>query len=100
MASDYDEPRRSEFDPAPESLEALRTVPGAVQTAADSDLDVADTAEGIELPGADLSALELTVQIVPPQLDEFVCSSCFLVHHRSQLAREKNGMMFCSECEG
>lgn len=99
MAIDYDEPRKSESDSVPESPDELRAVPGAVRTA-DADLDEADTAEGIELPGADLSALELTVEIVPPKRDEFVCSSCFLVHHRSQLAREKNGMMFCSECEG
>lgn len=98
MVIDYDEPRKSESDPVPESLEALGAVPGAVRTAR-SDLDEADTAEDIELPGADLSALELTVQIVPSRRDEFVCSSCFLVHHRSQLAGEKNGMMFCRECE-
>jgi hypothetical protein len=99
MAIDYDEPRKSESEPVPESLDELRTAPGAVRTA-DVDLDEADTAEGIELPGADLSGLELTVEIVPPKQDEFVCSSCFLVHHRSQLAREKNGLAFCSECEG
>jgi ribosomal protein L37AE/L43A len=42
----------------------------------------------------------LTVQILPAQADEFTCSSCFLVRHRSQIAREKNGLLFCSECEG
>ena len=30
--------------------------------------------------------------------DAFVGMSCFLVHHRSQLASEKNGQMVCSEC--
>lgn len=47
-----------------------------------------------------LSDLELMVEIVPPKRDEFVCSSCFLVHHGSQLAGEENGLAFCSECEG
>jgi hypothetical protein len=28
------------------------------------------------------------------------CMSCFLVHHRSQLAREKDGKKYCIECEG
>lgn len=79
MAIDYNEARKSESDPVPELLEALRVVPGAVQTAG-TDLEEADTGEGFELPVADLSALELTVQIVPPQWDGFVCSSCFLVH--------------------
>lgn len=99
MATDYDAPRKSESDPAADSLEELQAAPGVVRTA-DADVDEADTAEGIELPGADLSNLELTVEIVPPQKDEFVCSSCFLVRHRSQVAREKNGKVFCRECEG
>ncbi|MBL3803958.1 DUF4193 family protein, partial [Streptomyces sp. BRB081] len=25
--------------------------------------------------------------------------SCFLVHHRSQLAREKNGQPICRDCD-
>ena len=32
------------------------------------------------------------------QDDEFTCSSCFLVHHRSRLAREKNGQYICRDC--
>ena len=52
------------------------------------------------LPGADLSNEELLIQVVPVQADEFTCMSCFLVHHRSQLAREKDGKKYCSECEG
>ncbi|HLR27657.1 MAG TPA: DUF4193 family protein, partial [Ruania sp.] len=41
---------------------------------------------------------ELSVRVVPRQSDEFTCSQCFLVHHRSQLAYEKNGQPVCSEC--
>ena len=55
-------------------------------------------AEGFELPGADLSGEEMSVRVIPRQADEFTCSRCFLVHHRSQLAAEKNGQMICSEC--
>lgn len=99
MATEYDEPRKSESDVVPEPLDELQNAPRSVRTA-DADLEEADTAEGVELPGADLSALELTVEIIPPEKDEFVCSSCFLVHHQSQLVREKDGMAFCSECEG
>ena len=100
MATDYDAPRRSEEEAvAPEPLATLSPrVAGA--PASVGDVDESDTAEGIELPGADLSNEELVVQIVPLQHDEFTCSSCFLVHHRSQLVRETNGMQFCSECEG
>ena len=31
--------------------------------------------------------------------DEFTCSSCFLVHHRSQLARETKGKLICRDCD-
>jgi hypothetical protein len=62
------------------------------------DVDEAELAEGLELPGADLSGEELTVKVLPKQSDEFTCSSCFLVHHRSQLASEKGGRMICREC--
>lgn len=64
------------------------------------DVEDVDTAEGVDLPGADLSHEELVVKIVPPQPDEFTCMSCFLVRHRSQIAREKNGEKFCRDCEG
>jgi hypothetical protein len=40
----------------------------------------------------------LTVKVVPMQADEFRCSRCFLVHHRSQLAGERNGEPICREC--
>ena len=62
------------------------------------DEDETEAAEGFELPGADLSGEELSVRVLPRQADEFTCASCFLVHHRSQLAGEKNGQPICSEC--
>ena len=99
MATDYDAPRTKDDDQAAQSLEALQASRAGAQTAV-IDLDEADTAEGIDLPGADLSAEELVVTIVPPQQDEFTCMSCFLIRHRSQVAREKNGMKYCRDCEG
>ena len=62
------------------------------------DEDETEAAEGFELPGADLSGEELSVRVLPRQADEFTCSNCFLVHHRSQLAIEKDGKQICSEC--
>ena len=44
------------------------------------------------------SGEELTVRVLPKQSDEFTCSSCFLVHHRSQLASDKGGRLVCREC--
>ena len=98
MATDYDAPRKQEEESPADSLEALQASrSGNAQTAV---IDENDTAEGIDLPGADLSNEELTVIVVPEQSDEFTCSSCFLVRHRSQVAREKDGLKYCRECEG
>lgn len=99
MATDYDAPRNKDDDQGTESLEALKAQQrGGAQTAL-IDVEDSDTAEGIDLPGADLSGEELIVQVIPARDDEFTCSSCFLVRHRSQVAREKNGELFCADCE-
>src|SRR6266511_3581506 len=88
MATDYDAPRRSEADDlAEDSLEELKARRNETQSGV-VDVDESDTAENFELPGADLSGLsgeDLTVKVVPKQADEFTCSVCFLVHHRSRL---------------
>ena len=98
MATDYDAPRKTDEEMSEDSLEELQ---GRVKTAAGGvDEDETDVAERRELPGADLSNATLTVQVVPKREDEFTCSSCFLVHHRSQLASEKNGVYICTECAG
>lgn len=64
----------------------------------DGDLADGDTAEGIELPGADLSGEVLTMPVVPQQADEFTCTSCFLVHHRSRIAVHTAGRLVCIDC--
>ncbi|MDJ0319317.1 DUF4193 domain-containing protein [Pseudarthrobacter sp. PS3-L1] len=101
MATDYDAPRKAQDGSAtadaPAELQAARSM--GTQTAL-IDVEETDTAEGIDLPGADLSGEELTVTIVAEQADEFTCASCFLVRHRSQVAKERNGMKYCLDCEG
>jgi uncharacterized protein DUF4193 len=97
MATDYDAPRRDEAELGEDSLEELKSRRTDAQSAA-VDVDETDIAEGFELPGADLADEELTVKVIPMQQDEFRCSKCFLVHHRSQLAFEKNGEPVCKEC--
>jgi hypothetical protein len=100
MATDYDAPRVAQEDqPANESLEAIQAQRSATTQTALIDVEDGDTAEGFDLPGAVVDD-ELLVEVVPVQEDEFTCMSCFLVHHRSQLAREKNGSKYCVECEG
>ena len=100
MATDYDAPRRTETDDVSEdSLEELKARRNEAQSAV-VDVDESESAENFELPGADLSGEELSVRVIPKQADEFTCSSCFLVHHRSRLASEKNGVMICTRLRG
>lgn len=54
--------------------------------------------EPFELPGADLSGERLSVRVLPKQPDEFTCTACFLLHHRSQLARAIGGRLVCRDC--
>lgn len=98
MATDYDAPRRNEADDVGEdSLEELKARRSEAQS---SSVDVDDTElnEGFELPGADLSDVELTVRVLPKQEDEFTCSRCFLVHHRSRLAEQGRSGPVCRDC--
>ncbi|MBB5911141.1 hypothetical protein BJY24_000008 [Nocardia transvalensis] len=98
MATDYDAPRRSETDePSEDSLEELKARRNEAASAV-VDVDDSDTAESFELPGADLSEEVLSVRVIPKQADEFTCSSCFLVHHRSRLASEAGGQLICMDC--
>jgi hypothetical protein len=63
-------------------------------------VDVSVAGVGFVLPGGDLSGEELSVQVLPKQADEFMCTSCFLIHHRSQLAADRGGVLICTECAG
>ena len=94
MATDYDQPRTTDDDIGEDSIEELKARRDAQAGAID--VDEADLAESLELPGADLSGEELTVKVMPRQADEFTCTRCFLVRHRSQLADEKK--LVCREC--
>ncbi|WP_030273946.1 DUF4193 domain-containing protein [Streptomyces sp. NRRL B-24484] len=97
MATDYDAPRDTGDGDSDASIEALKSQRDDKQSSA-VDVDP-EAVEGLELPGADLSGEELAVQVVPLQEDEFTCMTCFLVHHRTQLAgQDKNGNPICRDC--
>jgi hypothetical protein len=89
-------PRLTTEDGPESSPQELQT--DAVAQTALIDVDESGLADSFELPGA-FSDDELLVRIVPVQADEFTCMSCFLVHHRSQLAREKDSRKYRTECE-
>ncbi len=97
MATDYDAPRKTEEEMNEDSIEELKAR-RLDKNSGKVDEDEVEAAESFELPGADLSHEELSVQVLPRQEDEFTCSRCFLVHHRSQLATSKKGVLICSDC--
>ena len=97
MATDYDSPRKTDEELHEESLEELKARQ-ADKKSGQVDIDEAEAAENLELPGADLSREELTVRVLPRQVDEFTCSKCFLVHHRSQLVKGEGATAVCREC--
>ncbi len=100
MATDYDELRTDVKESQDNSLEALKSANSSDARSVVRDLDEADNMDSLDAPGGEFIAEELIVQIIPQARDEFTCYSCFLVRHRSQLAREKNGHSYCTDCEG
>lgn len=98
MATDYDAPRKNNDDSDDDSIEELKSR-RSTKSADMVDADDLAASESMELPGADLSDEELFVRVLPKQQDEFTCATCFMVHHRSQLAGEdKNGQPICRDC--
>ena len=96
-ASDYDARRISDVETQdPSALRELApTLPGSSITVVDED---PNDAFFFELPGADLSSEELSVAVIPQRNDEFTCSSCFLVQHRSRLRKSSSGLPVCADC--
>ncbi|BBX99314.1 DUF4193 domain-containing protein [Mycobacterium lacus] len=96
-ASDYD--ARRVFDVESVDRSALRelapVLPGPPATLVDED---PNDVSFFELPGADLSGEELSMKVVPQRADEFTCSSCFLVQHRSRLRHTSGGLPICADC--
>jgi hypothetical protein len=95
--SDYDARRVSDADTQDTSTlrELSSTLPASSTKAADED---ANDVLFFELPDADLSGEELSVTVIPQRPDEFICSSCFLVQHRSRLRRSSAGLPVCADC--
>src|SRR6201991_3114115 len=99
MPTDYDAPRvKATDDIADESLEEIASRRRDQVDVAVLDVDDGDAVDSVDLPDIDLSGEELSVRVIPKQADEFTCSRCFLVHHRSQLAEGRNGQLICREC--
>ena len=100
MATDYDELRSDVKEFQDSSLAALQSAQAPDALSVVRELDETDDLEESHGPGGEFIAEELTIEVVPQAEDEFTCSSCFLVHHRSQIARQKDGASYCTDCEG
>ena len=96
-ASDYDARRVPDVEAQdPSALRELApTLPGSSTTVVDDD---PNDVHFFELPGADLSGEELSATVIPQQADEFTCSSCFLVQHRSRMHTSSSGLPICADC--
>jgi hypothetical protein len=64
-----------------------------------SDVDYADDQDLSGLGDPDVVHGELTAPVVPIAADEFRCGGCFLIRHRSQLARRRDGAPICRDCD-
>jgi hypothetical protein len=93
--TDYDAPRGHATDVDSDSIEELKARRTTTTGYVDIDDDAAD---GFELPSLELADEELSVAVVPMRTDEFRCSRCFLVHHRSQRIVAGDGSLICREC--
>ncbi|HEX6683269.1 MAG TPA: DUF4193 family protein [Candidatus Limnocylindrales bacterium] len=91
--TDYDAPRTTIT--AGDSMEKLQARRGAAEMAA-VDADENDLAAAPEFTGSDLDEEEFTVAVVPMMADEFRCTRCFLVWHRSQRATAAPAL--CRDC--
>jgi len=93
--TDYDAPRGNVTDVDSDSIEELK----ARRTTTNDFVDIDDDGlDGFELPGVELADEELSVAVVPMRADEFRCSRCFLVHHRSQRVVGDDGTVLCRDC--
>jgi hypothetical protein len=99
VAADDDEVKPDVAECRNASLEALKAANSPDARSVVLELKQTDTVDGVELAGAVLSGEELIIQVIPKAQDEFTCYSCFLVQHRSQIARTRNGHSYCIDYE-
>jgi hypothetical protein len=95
MKVDYDTRRATELDAdAVDDLAelGLRSRPDGC------DIDHDDLADDIGIIEPDFSREALSMSVTPQRADEFTCTMCFLVHHRSQLVIRRGGAHVCADC--
>jgi hypothetical protein len=86
------EPEEEEEGQVEASLEELIAKKADRPTITDDE----DEDESMLALGRDEARESLTTKVLPVQQNEFVCKSCFLVKHRSQLADRRRQL--CRDC--
>ncbi len=94
--SDYDARRVSDVENMDRS--GLRELAPALPKSSGIIVDDDASDAFFELPDADLSGEELLVTVIPARADEFTCSSCHLVQHRSRLRTPGGAPPICADC--
>ena len=92
VAPDEEEAEAEAAEPAEASLDEI-IAKKAAEPAPEEEAEeksILETGRGEERVEA------LSVKVVPQQPTEFVCKSCYLVKHRSQLSDKRK--MFCRDC--
>jgi hypothetical protein len=89
--TDYDAPRTKLT--AGDGMEELKARRGVPDTAVDADEN--GLGASFEPSDGDLLDEEFSVAVIPMMADEFRCTRCFLVCHRSQQA---TGHALCHDC--
>ncbi len=95
-ASDYDTRRVSDVETVDRS--ALRDLAPALPRSSAVSVDDDGSDAFFELPDADLAGEDLSVKVIPARADEFTCSSCHLVQHRSRLRSAGAERPICADC--
>jgi len=97
MARDFDARRTTDVEDdeiREQSLEALKAQRAGSVADLGDDVDALEVA--LDLPDGDVRDEDLSLRVLPRQADEFTCTRCFLVRHRSQLAEP--GRIVCFDC--
>jgi len=97
MAADYDEVRPEVAEASEKTLQAVQKMDAPTPKSVATELEETDFADGLELPGAIVDE-ELSVNVIPPGEDEFVCSECFTIRHRSQAEEHTKQGIICRDC--
>jgi hypothetical protein len=91
-----------DYDDRPYVDEPLEEIlPGQALASGLADADEggeSDVEVSFERAETDSAGEDVTVPVIPKRTDEFICSSCFLIHHRSRLASSKGGQLLCTDC--